>query len=160
MILSLRLKNFYSFADEVVLDFTADMSLKRHNKSDDKNLIEFNRDKFVNIIGLFGSNAAGKSNIIKAVAFCRGLVLNSHQYHENDKFDYEPFKFDKKKRQNFPSNLRLRGWNTNIHSVFFNQRYSRNPYIIIPIKGEPGFSTENPQMSTVSGKERLYVPPK
>lgn len=45
-------------------------------------------------MGLFGSNAAGKSNIIKALSFCRQLVLTSHLYNEDDILDFEPFKFD------------------------------------------------------------------
>lgn len=93
MIISLKLKNFYSLRDEVVIDFTS-VPLRTDRTTKDTNLIEFNGDKFVNIIGLFGSNAAGKSNLIKAVAFCRNFILNSHLYHEGDKLDYQPFKFN------------------------------------------------------------------
>ena len=78
MILSLRLKNFFSLRDEAVLDFTADRSARKTQDYLPENLIEFSGDKFVNIIGLFGSNAAGKSNIIKAIDFCRKLILTSH----------------------------------------------------------------------------------
>lgn len=101
MILSLRLKNFFSLRDEVVLDFTADVKSRKQKEFLPENLIEFDGDKFVNIIGLFGSNAAGKSNIIKAVDFCRSLVLKSHLNNEGYKFDFEPFKFDKDKASEF-----------------------------------------------------------
>lgn len=93
MIISLKLKNFYSLRDEVVIDFTS-VPLRSDRVEKDSNLIEFKNDKFVNVIGLFGSNAAGKSNLIKAVSFCRNFILNSHLYHEGDKLDYQPFKFD------------------------------------------------------------------
>lgn len=92
MIISLRLKNFYSLRDEVALDFTAEVFRKKQPELPE-NLIEFSGDKFINIIGLFGSNAAGKSNIIKAIDFCRRLILDSHQYNEGTSFDYQPFKF-------------------------------------------------------------------
>lgn len=94
MIISLRIKNFYSLRDESVIDFTADMSNKTLRDSLPGNLIEFSGDSFLNIIGLFGSNAAGKSNIIKAVDYCRNLILNSHLNNEGDSLSYEPFKFD------------------------------------------------------------------
>lgn len=94
MVISIRLKNFYSMREEAVLDFTADFSSRRLRDELPENLIDFGGDKFVNIIGLFGSNAAGKSNIIKAIAFCRDLVVNSHLNKEDDMMAYEPFKFD------------------------------------------------------------------
>lgn len=81
--ISLRLKNFYSLRDEGVLDFTADLRRQKHLDALPDSLIEFSGDKFVNVIGLFGSNAAGKSNIIKALDFCRNLILNSNLNNES-----------------------------------------------------------------------------
>lgn len=101
MIICLRLKNFFSIRDEVVLDFTADMSYRKAAERLPENLIEFSSDKFVNVIGLFGSNAAGKSNIIKAISFCRQLVLTSHLNNEDDTLGIEPFKFDSDKPSEF-----------------------------------------------------------
>lgn len=95
MIISLRLKNFFSLRDDAALDFTADMSSRKERDRLPENLIDFNGDKFVNILGLFGANASGKSNIIKGIDFCRNLVLTSHRNNLGDKFDFEPFKFDK-----------------------------------------------------------------
>ena len=109
MIISIRLKNFYSIRDEAVLDFTADMS--RGNKLNmlEENLIDFDGDRFINIIGLFGSNAAGKSNIIKALNFCRNLILSSHMNNELTAFDYEPFKFDADRLSEFHINFVTHG---------------------------------------------------
>lgn len=45
-------------------------------------------------IGLFGPNASGKSNIMKAITFCCNMVLESHLYNEGVTFNFEPFKFD------------------------------------------------------------------
>lgn len=109
MIISLRFKNFYSFRDEVALDFTTDGSLKKKQASLEENIIEFSGDRFVNIIGMFGSNAAGKSNVIKALDFCRNLVLTSHLNNEGSTFDFEPFKFDKGKPSEFYINFVTEG---------------------------------------------------
>lgn len=109
MIISLRLKNFYSLRDDAVIDFTADMSSRSSHSHLPENLIDFSGDKFVNIIGLFGSNAAGKSNIIKAFEFCRKLILTSHLNNEGDMFDFEPFKFDNDKPSEFYINFVTEG---------------------------------------------------
>lgn len=109
MIISVRLKNFYSIREEAVIDFTADMTSKKKSEELTENLIEYSGDKFVNIIGLFGSNAAGKSNIIKALAFCRDLVLTSHLHNEDDLLNFEPFKFDKDKPSEFHINFVTEG---------------------------------------------------
>ncbi|MCH5237926.1 MAG: AAA family ATPase [Muribaculaceae bacterium] len=93
MIICIRLKNFYSLFDEIAIDFTADTSTSSSRRHLPGNLIDYNGDKFVKIIGLFGANASGKSNIIKAIDFCRNLILESHNYNENTKFRFEPFKF-------------------------------------------------------------------
>lgn len=79
--------------EETVLDFTADISSRRNHYELEENIIEYNGDKFVNVIGLFGGNAAGKSNIIKAIDFCRRLILQSHLTTNDTPFDFEPFKF-------------------------------------------------------------------
>ncbi len=65
----------------------------RKNKLLEENFIDFNGSRFVNIIGLFGSNAAGKSNLIKAVATCRQMILTSHIINPTEEIKIEPFKF-------------------------------------------------------------------
>lgn len=101
MVITLKVKNFFSLRDDAVLDFTVDSSSRKNLDPLIENLIDFNGDKFVNIIGLFGGNAAGKSNIIKTMAFCRNLIINSHLSNEGDKFDFQPFKFEKDKPSEF-----------------------------------------------------------
>ena len=93
MIICIKIKNFYSLREETVLDFTADISSRRTSYELEENILECNGEKFVNLVGLFGGNAAGKSNMIKAIDFCRGLILHSHLFGSNMHFDFEPFKF-------------------------------------------------------------------
>lgn len=101
MIVCLKVRNFYSLRDDAVLDFTADLRTRKSHDILPENLIDFSGDKFVNVIGLFGSNAAGKSNIIKAIDFCRNLILTSHLNNEGDELNYTPFKFDSEKPSAF-----------------------------------------------------------
>lgn len=101
MVISIRLKNFYSLRDDAVLDFTADMASRKSWGVLPENLLDFSGDKFVNVIGLFGGNAAGKSNIIKAIDFCRKLIVNSHLTNEGDIFGFSTFKFNQESPSEF-----------------------------------------------------------
>ncbi len=109
MIISLRVKNFFSLREDAVLDFTVDSASRRNMNPLAENIIDINGDKIVNILGLFGGNAAGKSNIIKAMAFSRNLILRSHLSNEGDEFDFQPFKFDKDKPSEFYINFIAEG---------------------------------------------------
>ena len=93
MVIALRLKNFYSLKEYATLDFTADINQRNNKDNLPQNLIDFSGEKYVNIIGVFGSNAAGKSNIIRALDFCRNLILYSHLNNVETEFEFSTFKF-------------------------------------------------------------------
>jgi len=93
MILEIRISNFFSIKDEVVLDFRA-ASLKSHNvKALKDNVFEFNKSSILKSITIYGANASGKSNVIRAIRFCHSLVLESHTHNENTIYNFQPFKF-------------------------------------------------------------------
>jgi AAA15 family ATPase/GTPase len=94
MVMEIRLENFLSIKNEVVLDFRAAKISTEGAKSLSENVIDFNGEKILKSIGLFGANASGKSNIIKTIGFCNELILNSHQYNEGTIFRFSPFRFD------------------------------------------------------------------
>ena len=58
------------------------------------NVIDWNGVPVLKSVGLFGPNASGKSNILKAINFCCRMILDSHLNNEGAVFNYEPFKFD------------------------------------------------------------------
>lgn len=94
MIIELRLANIFSIRDEITLDLTSGKS-----KSDNASKLADNEFtaldyKLLKTAPIFGANASGKSNVLKAVAFCRDLVLNSHNNNEGTVFGFEPFKFE------------------------------------------------------------------
>ena len=94
MILEIRLENFFSIKDEVLLDFRAAKINTEKGKALSANVIDYNGEKILKSIGLFGANASGKSNILKAIKFCNQLILNSCQYNEGTVFGFSPFRFD------------------------------------------------------------------
>jgi uncharacterized protein len=94
MILEIRLSNFFSIKDEVTIDFRA-ANIKSANAKALKNNI-FNQDKsdILKTLIIYGANASGKSNIIKAIRFCNAMVFESHNHNENTIYNFIPFKFE------------------------------------------------------------------
>jgi len=94
MILEIRLENFFSIKDEILLDFRAANINTEGAKNLSANVIDYHGEKILKSIGLFGSNASGKSNILKAIDFCQHLIVESDKYNEGKVFDFMPFKFE------------------------------------------------------------------
>lgn len=94
MILEIRLGNFFSIKDEVLIDFRAGKINSDTSRELSSNVIDWNGQKILKTIGLFGPNASGKSNILKAINFCCHMVLKSHLHNEGVVFNFSPFKFD------------------------------------------------------------------
>ena len=94
MLLKIEITNFFSVNEKVSIDFrAANIHTQRARELGD-NVIDWNGTKVLKSIGLFGPNASGKSSILKAISFCCRMILDSHQYNEGVRFNFEPFKFD------------------------------------------------------------------
>ena len=94
-ILAIEIENIYSIKDPIRIDFRAANLHTTQAKMLANNTFEWNGQKILKTVGLFGANAAGKSNIICAILFFCRTILESHQYNINKKvFDFQPFKFD------------------------------------------------------------------
>ncbi len=106
MILEIRLSNFFSIKDEVVLDMRAANINSKNAKALENNLTEFDGTKVLKIAAIYGANASGKSNIIKAIRFCSGMIAYSHNHNENTTFSFTKFKFGNS--TNKPSNYFVR----------------------------------------------------
>ena len=94
MLLKIELENFFSIKDRIFLDFIAAKSNSRQARDLSYNVIDWNGTKVLKTIGLFGPNASGKSNILKAINFCCRMVLESYLNNEGTVFNFMPFKFD------------------------------------------------------------------
>lgn len=93
MLLKIELENFFSIKNKVCIDFVAAKSRSAHAKELLYNVIDWNGVQVLKTVGLFGPNASGKSNILKAIHFCCMMILQSHQYNEGVIFNFMPFKF-------------------------------------------------------------------
>ena len=94
MILEIRLTNFFSIKEEIVLDFRAGRSQSHKVRNLETNVFTWQDEKILKAVALYGANASGKSNIIKAIRFCCSMIFQSHTHNEDVQFNFLPFKFD------------------------------------------------------------------
>lgn len=94
MILKIEFGNFFSIRDKIRIDFRAANINTTFARQLRHNVMDWNGVPVLKTIGLFGPNASGKSNIVKAIHFCCRMILDSHLYNEGTVFNFEPFKFD------------------------------------------------------------------
>lgn len=93
MLLEFRVRNFRSFADESVLSFVA---------SPDAHLLQQNTmatslntpARAVTSSVIYGANASGKSNLLRALLLMRGVVLESAALKPEQAFNVQPFRLD------------------------------------------------------------------
>jgi AAA15 family ATPase/GTPase len=72
MIIEFSLANFRSFRSEQTVSFRA---TGLTSDADEKNIVEMDqRNKLLKIIGVYGANASGKSNLIKGLSFMQEMV--------------------------------------------------------------------------------------
>ena len=94
MILKIEFENFFSIRDRIRIDFRAASINTTLARELSHNVMEWKGVPVLKSIGLFGPNASGKSNILKAISFCCRMILESHLNNEGVTFNFEPFKFD------------------------------------------------------------------
>ncbi|MBI9056086.1 MAG: ATP-binding protein [Bacteroidales bacterium] len=93
MVLEIRLSNFYSIKEEIVLDLRAANIKSKNAKALNNNVFKYDKTDVLKTIAIYGANASGKSNVIKAIRFCNLMILNSHNHNENVSFNFKKFKF-------------------------------------------------------------------
>lgn len=91
MLLQYNVSNFMSIKDEVVL--TAFANARREHE---ENLIVHKNERILPTLALYGANAAGKSNIFRALTAAIVLVRTSNNIQVNMPTGFEPFRFDDK----------------------------------------------------------------
>ena len=94
MVLEIRISNFFSIKDEIVLDFRAAIIKSTNAKALRNNIFDDKKSEILKTLIIYGANASGKSNIIKAIRFCNAMVFESHNNNENTIYNFIPFKFE------------------------------------------------------------------
>lgn len=93
MILEITLTNFFSINEKITLDLQAANIQTKEARALDGNTFSVGNERLLKTVAIYGANASGKSNIIKAVKAAVDMILDSHNYNEGDSFGFKPFKF-------------------------------------------------------------------
>ena len=93
MLLQFNVKNFMSIKEEVVLTAFANAGKEHEN-----NLIVSGRERVLPTLAIYGANAAGKTNLFKALTQAILLVRNSNNLQVNMPTGIEPFLMDPNSR--------------------------------------------------------------
>lgn len=94
MVLEIRISNFFSIREEVCIDFRAATIKSANARALKENTFQQEKEEVLKTLVIYGANASGKSNIIKAIRFCHAMVFESHLHNENSIFNFRSFKFD------------------------------------------------------------------
>lgn len=94
MLLQFTVKNFLSIKDEVTLSMVASK-----DSSFEDNLLPYEDGKKIKnalkSLVIYGANASGKTNVLKALKFFTWFINNSHQMQQGRKIPRDAFKLDK-----------------------------------------------------------------
>lgn len=96
MVLEIALTNFFSINEKIILDLQAANIQTKEARALADNTFTAGGERLLKTIAIYGANASGKSNVIKAVKAAVDMILDSHNYNEGDSFGFRPFKFGDK----------------------------------------------------------------
>ena len=96
MLIELSVANFRSFRERVTLSLEAEPRISERDKAvDERNVAHTPDGDLLRVVGIYGANASGKSNLITALATLRALVLNSAREGQmGDELPAAPFRLD------------------------------------------------------------------
>jgi len=96
MLIELSVANFRSFRERVTLSLEAEPRISERDKAvDERNVAHTADGDVLRVVGIYGANASGKSNLITALSTLRTLVLNSAREGQmGDELPAAPFRLD------------------------------------------------------------------
>lgn len=138
MLIEFSVKNFLSFKDKTTLFMNANSG-----NENSQNYVESTYLNLLKSVAIYGSNASGKTNLLKALKCAITIIKNSHLIPENGVWiDVEPFLFDKttaSQPSEFEFKVLLNGIKyryffkmdkENVYDEFLEAYYTRKPTLI------------------------------
>lgn len=93
MLLVFRVENYRSFGPPAELSMVAAPIDAKYPELDVDNVASVQGVRLLKSAAIYGANASGKSNLVKAFDLMRTMVLNSsHKMQQGDEIDVEPFR--------------------------------------------------------------------
>ncbi len=100
MFIEFSVANFRSFYQPVTLSLLATPLKEKESRLNTDNLFEVNRLKLLRSAAIYGANASGKSNLVRAIGFMRRFVLDSAtEFQSGEKIPVERFRLNLEARQ-------------------------------------------------------------
>lgn len=93
MIIDISIGNYRSFGQLQSLNFRATGLSSEDKCVDEINTIPNQMSKILKILGIYGPNASGKSNLIKGLTFLKEMVMFSQESEDFLNFTFNPFRF-------------------------------------------------------------------
>lgn len=91
MLIEFTVGNFRSFKDPVTLSMVAANITAKNKTVDQENTFQQGNHRLLKSAAIYGANASGKSNLIAALNFMKGFVLNSTSTNSEDPIKTQPF---------------------------------------------------------------------
>lgn len=93
MLIEFSIENFRSIKDEVTFSLLSSLDNLLETNTFSSDALNKN-DRLLRSAAIYGANASGKSNVIKAFGVLKYMVLNSIKNQPGDEIEYNPFKLD------------------------------------------------------------------
>ncbi len=93
MFIEFRLRNYRSFREAQTLSMVAAAPFKEHARANTFDPKVKGFDALLHSAVVYGPNAAGKTNLLRAIQFMQSMVLNSASTTTGAQYIYSPFKF-------------------------------------------------------------------
>jgi uncharacterized protein len=120
MILEFKIENFRSFKTQQVFSFVAEATKSKPNNVFEVDLYKNSSVRLLKSAVLYGANASGKSNFLRAFHALRFFITKSDLFKIDKEIDcYEPFLLDKASRNN-PTKFEI----TTLHDNFWGEKKS------------------------------------
>jgi hypothetical protein len=95
VLIEVSVTNYRSIRDRVTLSMEAEERLSERDKGvDERNVADTQHGRLLRVAGIYGANASGKSNLLKAMFALRWLVLTSARGQDGDELPAQPHRFD------------------------------------------------------------------
>jgi uncharacterized protein len=93
VLIEFRVKNFRSFRDEAILNLLASRD-KTNEEANVKATGIKSVPRLLRAAGIYGANAGGKSNLVRAMQLLRGIVSDSATLQAGQTINVQPFRLD------------------------------------------------------------------
>lgn len=96
MLIEFSVGNYLSFKETVTFSLVASKVVSYYEELDENNVFNFDDElKLVKSAAVYGANASGKSNLIKAMGFMTRFILTSFKETQvGDEIDVKEFKLN------------------------------------------------------------------